>query len=274
MIYLETFQNYFYDRLRAIDSDLNSPSFYKKACIMVGFGLGYSTLSTSTLLTASVCTGFGYSAIRFAPPFYSAWVRAKVFDLPEAKFELAMMYDRGEGVTRDPQAALSLFQQAAEQGNADAQNHLGSCYFYGWGGVAIDYDRARYFLQQAAEQGNAEAQYHLGSIYQYGYGVARNLIQARALFQQAAAQGNADALFHLGNIYRFGIGVEANAELAHQHYSNAALNGKAAAFVSLGLMHENGVGVPASLGKAVEYYRRAAREDAPGAKQQFLRLNL
>lgn len=47
-------------------------------------------------------------------------------------------------------------RNAAEKGDASAQNKLGNTYYYGEG-VAQDYAQAVYWFQKAAEQGHSDA---------------------------------------------------------------------------------------------------------------------
>ena len=50
------------------------------------------------------------------------------------------------------------YQTAAENGDAEAQNELGVCYYYGRRGVEKDYQQAVYWYQKAAEQGYVYSQ--------------------------------------------------------------------------------------------------------------------
>ena len=52
----------------------------------------------------------------------------------------------------------------AEQGDAQAQNVVGTYYESG-NGFGKDYDKAIYWYTLSAEQGNSNAQYHLGVLY-------------------------------------------------------------------------------------------------------------
>ncbi len=54
--------------------------------------------------------------------------------------------------------------EKAEQGDPKAQNVMGT-YYEGGNGAPKDYDRAIYWYSKAAEQGNSNAQYHLGVLY-------------------------------------------------------------------------------------------------------------
>jgi uncharacterized protein len=66
------------------------------------------------------------------------------------------MYDKGQGVTPDSAEALRWYRKAADQGNAEAQTNLGTCYVKG-DGVPQDYVLAHMWLSLAAAQGNADA---------------------------------------------------------------------------------------------------------------------
>jgi tetratricopeptide (TPR) repeat protein len=57
-------------------------------------------------------------------------------------------------------------------------------------GVEKDMTEATYWFQQAAEQGNAEAQFSLGNIYTEGLGTAKNEVEAVRWYRKAAEQGH------------------------------------------------------------------------------------
>mgnify|MGYP003639806128 FL=1 len=61
-------------------------------------------------------------------------------------------------------------KKLAEQGDAEAQNNLGVMYNYG-NGVPENYEAAVMWYTKAAEQGYDKAQYNLGLGYQDGTGV-------------------------------------------------------------------------------------------------------
>ena len=77
--------------------------------------------------------------------------------LADAQFKLATCYDTGLGVPQDLAEAVKWYKPAAEQGLADAQFNLGFCYFNGHG-VPQDYAEAAKWLKLAAQQGLAAAQ--------------------------------------------------------------------------------------------------------------------
>jgi hypothetical protein len=79
--------------------------------------------------------------------------------------------------------AESNFQEIiskAEQGDADAQYHLGSMYYSGEG-VPHDDEQAIQWYTKAAEQGHVDAQYNLALMYKHGQGVLLNFKQLSKL---------------------------------------------------------------------------------------------
>ena len=70
-------------------------------------------------------------------------------------------------ITQDYKKATKWFTLAAEAGNSDAQNNLGTLYTLGHG-VEKDFTKAAHWYQLAADQGNAKAQNNLAGIYILG----------------------------------------------------------------------------------------------------------
>ena len=85
--------------------------------------------------------------------------------------------DYNDGLTAyhegDYKTALSEWKPLAEQGDADAQNNLGVLYNKGQG-VTKDYEEAIKWYRKSANQGYVNAQYSLGSMYETARGVVRD----------------------------------------------------------------------------------------------------
>ncbi|CKK46575.1 tetratricopeptide repeat protein [Neisseria meningitidis] len=81
--------------------------------------------------------------------------------------------------------------QAAEQGDADAQNNLGAMYAEGQGVRQDDTEAVRWF-RQAADQGLAQAQFNLGAMYYKGHGVRQDRALAQEWLCKACQNGNQD----------------------------------------------------------------------------------
>ena len=125
-----------------------------------------------------------------------------------------------------------------------------------------DLGKAAELYQKAADQGNADGQDSLGSLYEHRQGVIKDLGKAVELYQKAADQGHAGAQFNLGWLYEHGQGVPQDFSKAAELYQKAADQGYARAQTSLGWLYENGQGVPKDLGKARELYQKAANQDS------------
>lgn len=80
-----------------------------------------------------------------------------------AQFELALLYDNGEGVAKDSAKAVKWYRRSAEQGNAAAQNNLGVCYNRGEGVEKNPAEAAKWF-RKSAEQGNKRAMRNLALV--------------------------------------------------------------------------------------------------------------
>jgi len=128
-------------------------------------------------------------------------------------------YERG-----DYEAALREWRPLAEQGNADAQNNLGTLYRHGEG-VEQDYGEAVRWYRKAAEQGNAEAQASLGNMYGEGRGVIQDYAEAVTWYHKAAEQGGVPAQNNLGLMYANGRGVPQDYVRAHMWLNLAAAQG-------------------------------------------------
>ena len=84
------------------------------------------------------------------------------------------------------------FYRAARQGNADAENSLGTMYAGGFG-VLRDYSEALKWYLRAAAKHHPTARYNLGCLCEHGLGTPRDDAKALSLFRLAAADGDPDA---------------------------------------------------------------------------------
>ena len=110
----------------------------------------------------------------------------------QAQYELAQLYDYGEGVTQNHQVAALWYRRAADHGHVDAQLQLGLMYQTGEGRPR-DPVRARFWYRQAALRGDDEAQLLLGVLHAEGLGVRRDPTRALAWFRVSAHHGNDNA---------------------------------------------------------------------------------
>ncbi|MDF0643909.1 MAG: tetratricopeptide repeat protein [Nitrospira sp.] len=135
--------------------------------------------------------------------------------------------DRPKSVLPYEESAVSIsdLRKAAEQGNPEAQNRLGTLYSEGRG-VPQDYSRAKQWFDKAAEQGHPGAQVNLGTLYFQGNGAPESEQMALSWFRRAAAQGDALAFAKLGLMYEQGRGVPQDFIQAHMWYNLSAAHGE------------------------------------------------
>ena len=102
------------------------------------------------------------------------------------------MYAMGHGLPRDYLQAVKWLSQAANQGNAQAENDLGVLYELGRG-VKADPKTASSWFRKAAEKGVGAAQLSLAMLYQEGRGVPQDPVEAFAWANAATQYGEAHA---------------------------------------------------------------------------------
>ncbi len=125
-------------------------------------------------------------------------------------------YEKGRKAYKmgDYSTAVKEWQQAADQGDADAQYSLGFMYRKGQG-IPQDYAEAVKWFRKAADQRNARAQLILGAMYDDGRGVPQDYAEAAKWYRKAADQGVAKAQLSLGVMYGIGKGVPKDYVMAH-----------------------------------------------------------
>ena len=106
-----------------------------------------------------------------------------------SQLKMAMLYTAGQGVKKDNATAVKFYNQAAEQGSAEAMLQLGLIHMSGQLDVKRDPDKARELYLKAANQGYAKAQYYYGVSYVRGEGVPTDYIQGHAWMNVALENG-------------------------------------------------------------------------------------
>ena len=132
----------------------------------------------------------------------------------------AACYDK----TKAPSVNYTTCKQAAEQGTAMSQYHLGQMYRDG-DGVAKNPQEAATWYRKAAEQGNMLAQYNLAWMYDSGEGIPQDLVEAIKWYGKAAEQGDKYAPFNLGTMYYTGDGAPKDFVKTHFWFDIGILNG-------------------------------------------------
>ena len=168
----------------------------------------------------------------------------------------------------DYEKAFRLWKPLAEQGEAKAQNNLGSMYSFGRG-VPEDDAKAVYWYRKAAEQGYAKAQFNLGSMYANGEGASKDYAKAVYWYRKAAKQGDTDGQLNLGLKYAKGEGVPENKVKAYVWWSLAAAQGHEKAKRNKGIvkkkMTREQIASPEAIVRVLEKVHRAVSEELANA---------
>lgn len=156
--------------------------------------------------------------------FKESWEKRE--GLSQAAVEMADMYESGEGVEKDENKALSLYAQAAELKNPQAQYSLGK---RSYEENPPKYEDAFAWFSNSAEQGYAPAQYMTGYMLLQGQGTAKSQKMAVDYFTRAAEQNYSAAQYVLGQIYWKGLGIKRNRAAGRSWLEKAAQNGNVSA---------------------------------------------
>ena len=174
------------------------------------------------------------------------------------RFFLALMYLRGEGVTRDEVRGVALLKRSADQGYSAAQYLLGYRYFYGLG-LPRDKGQARIYLQRAAADNDYRAVELLKIIRTGSQGERKDRAGIVEIVKRKARSKVADAQYTLAFMYLIGDGVPKDGVEEVRWYRAAAADNARAAFM-LSLMYQFGEGVPVDLAESFRLMRIAAEK--------------
>jgi TPR repeat protein len=120
---------------------------------------------------------------------------------PSAMYDLALLYELGQGVVQSDEKAVELCAMAAEQGHARAICSLGGMYRDGKG-VTQSFKKAAELFTMAAEKGYVNAMNCLGVLYIQGQGVAQSNALTREWWTKAADEGSEEAIKNLKQLDR------------------------------------------------------------------------
>lgn len=115
---------------------------------------------------------------------------------PEARYQLAQLYEKGQGVAQDHARALELYQAAAARGHAAALNDLGFIYLQGELGQKADPDQALDYFRRAADRRHPAAMFNFAAMVDDGKVPGRGAADA-ALYLYRALRGGDDTLLGL-----------------------------------------------------------------------------
>ncbi|TDQ78597.1 hypothetical protein A8950_3653 [Dongia mobilis] len=142
----------------------------------------------------------------------------------------------------------------AERGDADAQYHLGMCFYHGVM-ASPDFEEAARWLRQAAAQNHPRALYELGLMYVRGHGVLEDKDKGHALLLKSAELGYGEAMNALGSAYWRGTFGPPDFEAARAWFRRSADSEDPDGLYYLGLTYEE----QGDFGTAASMHRRAMK---------------
>lgn len=176
----------------------------------------------------------------------------------------------GKKNTMEEQAKLQIdsIRYKAEQGNADFQYLLGTCYDNGWG-VDANYGSALEWFQKAAKQNQKAAFNAIGNMHRMGRGTKQNDKEAFVWYEKGAEAKDPQAMLNVGNCYYYGMGTGKDIEKAVTWWQEAAHLGNEFAMSQLGDCYLFGIGMEKDIEKAVENLSMAADKNVPSAQYRL-----
>jgi TPR repeat protein len=149
----------------------------------------------------------------------------------------------------DPQEAIRLLIQSAQQDYEWAQYRLGKIFITG-DPVEQDVDYGLKWLWEAEAQSNQYAQILLGRTFLKGELVSQDIGMAEAMFEFAADQGNTDAQYALAKLHLRGLVEKSNIVKAIGLLDASANGGNEWAQYTLGKMLMRGEVIPKDVARA------------------------
>ncbi|MFC0409577.1 tetratricopeptide repeat protein [Roseomonas elaeocarpi] len=178
---------------------------------------------------------------------------------PRAQTNIGTCFAQGFGVPVDATLALRWLTLSAEAGYAPGQRNLADFLLRGAEGQGIDPDpaRAAALYRQAAEAGDALAQDMLSWMLLEGEVIPSDPTEARRWAGLAAAQGIAASMTRMGLLHHHALGVERDVAEAARWWRRAAALGEADGQAMLGAALHMGAGVAADPVEALHWLLRA-----------------
>lgn len=159
-----------------------------------------------------------------------------------AQLEFGIFLTQSGEAFENRKLAADYFEKAAKQDLPDAAYNLGLIYS-GGKGRRQNWTEAAKWLGQAADKNHVEATYNLGVLYQEGLGVKQDRKEAARLIGKAATAGYPHAQFDYGVLVMTGQGVQADPAIGVLWLKSAAEKGNALAQNRYARALSGGVGV-------------------------------
>lgn len=216
------------------------------------------------------CLKKGSPKYRIAQDKYEAknWeAKLRGEETPVSKYNRAYSYYKN----KDYSAAFVLFKALADEGDSDAQNHVGYMYSNGYG-TERDLTKATEYFDRSAKGGCVNGMSNLADAYWKGEGVEQDGRLAVKWFNKAADEGLNQALNSLGVVYLMGEAIEKDTARAMHYLKLAVEKNVPDAMITLSTIYQGHYNFPPDPAKAAHWLKRAAALNSPLAYHALGRL--
>jgi TPR repeat protein len=195
---------------------------------------------------------------------------------PRAQHDLALLFQQGAGVPKDPVKAAYWYQKASNQGLIESTTNLATLYLNGEG-VPRDKARAIELFQEAANRGATPAIRWLGESCWYGDYLPLDEGKAIHWFKQGANQADMTCIYFLGVANATGRGTAQDKEMANGCFKvstpvirqSAEEHGDISCQQILGEMYLHGYGLSADRDQGLFWLRKAAFQGSERAVKEL-----
>ncbi|PIE00676.1 MAG: hypothetical protein CSA81_13570 [Acidobacteria bacterium] len=183
-----------------------------------------------------------------------------------------LLFDLGNIALEEglPEKAVEFWEKAAQAGSPEAKCNLGILYENG-DGVAQDLDKAREYYDEAARGGAEAAYYNMARLFDNPEYPDYDLYIAILLYKKAAETPDYDACYQLALLYE-GEHEEKNLQKAAEWYKKGADAGHIPSQYNLGALLYHEAETEEQINEAVFWFEKAAAqgdEDAQDALEQI-----
>lgn len=186
-----------------------------------------------------------------------------------AKFITAKKYLRGDGVPRNIEKAIELYNDCAQNGKLSfAMNELGSLYKKGRE-VPKDLNKAFYWYSKSVEQGDPIGMFYLGTMYKAGEGVIQDFSKAFEYFMMSAEKGFYGGLYAAGYCKYKGLGTPQSYSEAVLLFQKGVDMGDPPSKLMLGICLRNGYGVERNEIEALRLLQEASTQNLTTADNEL-----
>lgn len=183
------------------------------------------------------------------------------------EYRIASMYLHGKGTDQNPEKAVDWFTKAVEAGNLQAAYELAKLYESG-NGVTCDTKKAQKLYQTVLkgslsseqENPNAGQEYKIAGMYEKGLGVDADIQKSIKWYKNAYEHGSDLSAYRLGKLYLNGESADKNIKLGIHWLELASQKGIPYADYLLAETYESGRGISSDTKKAQQYYQKSLNE--------------